>query len=180
MWHPKLTTHRESWDLQLSNGTRVWGSRIESSWWNIRYRTGIVIVVSMVLEVLIKNIEVSELRDHHKFLRRCYDKSRVVYQFGIFGRYLVGISPVLPIPYRRKTRSVFSVWKIWQKIGGSPLFPKKGGHRPPLCTLHPFWRKKRNSRGIFQKQSSRENLKMRSRQSLQYNNTDRNTGKNCW
>jgi len=27
--------------------------------------------------------------------------TRVVYQFGIFGRYSVGISPVLPIPYRR-------------------------------------------------------------------------------
>jgi hypothetical protein len=34
-------------------------------------------------------------------------------------------------------------------------------------------KKKRNSRGIFQKKSSREILKRCSRQSLQYNNTDR-------
>ena len=41
-----------------------------------------------------------------------------------------------------------------QKIGGSPLFPKKGGHWPPLCTLPSPFEEKRNSRGIFQKMSS--------------------------
>ena len=30
---------------------------------NIRYRTDVVILITMVSEVLIKNIEVSELRD---------------------------------------------------------------------------------------------------------------------
>jgi hypothetical protein len=51
---PKLIAHKESWGLQLSTGTRVWGSRTESSWWNIRYRTDVVILVSMVSDVLIK------------------------------------------------------------------------------------------------------------------------------
>ncbi len=37
--------------------------RYQSSWWNIRYCTDVVILVSMVSDVLIKNIEVSELRD---------------------------------------------------------------------------------------------------------------------
>jgi hypothetical protein len=62
---PKLIAHKESWGLQLSNSTRVWslGLRTESSWWNIRYRTDVVILVSVVLDVLIKIIEVSELRD---------------------------------------------------------------------------------------------------------------------
>jgi hypothetical protein len=62
-----------------------------------------------------------------------------------------------------------------QKIGGSPLFPKKGGHRPPLFTLRPTFEEKKEFPGIFQKKTSRKNLKMCSRQSLQYNNTDRNT-----
>ncbi len=54
MQPPKLIAHKKSWGLQLSNGTRVWGSQTESSWWNIRYCTDVVILVSMVLEVLVK------------------------------------------------------------------------------------------------------------------------------
>jgi len=56
-----------------------------------------------------------------------------LYQFGIFGRYSVGISPVLPIPYRRKTRSVhFGIKKgavapQWPPFWVQPPFGKKGG-----------------------------------------------------
>ena len=63
MQPPKLKAHKESWGLQLSNSTRIWGLRTESFRWNIRYRTGVVILVSMVSDVLINNIEVLELRD---------------------------------------------------------------------------------------------------------------------
>ncbi len=45
---PKLIAHNKSWGLQLSTGTRVWGSQTESSWWNIRYRTDLMIWISVV------------------------------------------------------------------------------------------------------------------------------------
>jgi len=55
--------------------------------------------------------------------------ARVVYQFGFFGRYSVSISPVLPIPYRRKTRSV----QIGIKKGAvAPFFLKRGAMAPFL------------------------------------------------
>ena len=104
---------------------------------------------------------------------------RVVYRVGIFRSVSVGISRYLPYRYRRKTRSVFSVSKNWReplkKLAGAPFFPRRGGLGPLFVHFALLLKKKRNSRGIFQKKSSRENLKMCSRQSLQYNNTDRNT-----
>jgi len=90
---------------------------------------------------------------------------------------LHGISRYLPYRYRRKTRSVFSVSKIWReplkKMAGAPFFIRRGGLGPLFVHFALLLKKKRNSRRIFQKKSSRENLKMCSRQSLQYNNTDR-------
>ncbi len=50
---------------------------------------------------------------------------RVVYQFGIFGRYLVGISWYLLNQYRRKTRYISVLF-----FGGKHFFPQKGGHGP--------------------------------------------------
>jgi hypothetical protein len=38
-----------------------------------------------------------------------------------------------------------------QKIGGSPLFPMKGGPRPPFCTLHPPFEKKGIPAEFFKK-----------------------------
>jgi len=103
--------------------------------------------------------------------------SRVVYRVGIFRSVSVGISRYLPYRYRRKTRSVFSVSKIWReplkKMAGAPFFIRRGGLGPLFVHFALLLKKKRNSRRIFQKKSSRENLKMCSRQSLQYNNTDR-------
>jgi hypothetical protein len=88
-----------------------------------------------------------------------------------------GISWYLPYRYRRKTRSVFSVSKLWweplKKLAGAPFFLRWGGLDLLFVHSPSFVKKKRNSRGIFQKKSSREILKRCSRQSLQYNNTDR-------
>jgi hypothetical protein len=83
--------------------------------------------------------------------------SRVVYQFGIFGRYSVGISPVLPIPYRRKTRSVhFGI----KKGAVPPFFLRRGAMAPFLRTPTPFWKKGGRKGGKFKKGG---------------NDTDRNT-----
>jgi hypothetical protein len=61
--------------------------------------------------------------------------ARVVYRFGIFGRYSVGISPVLPIPYRRKTRPAhFGI----KKGAVPPLFLKRGAMAPFLRSSNPF------------------------------------------
>ncbi len=65
--------------------------------------------------------------------------TRVVYRFGIFCRYSVGISQYLPNRYRRKTRSVHFGIII---MAGTPFF-SKGGSRPPfLGAQPPFWGKK--------------------------------------
>ena len=103
--------------------------------------------------------------------------SRVVYRVGIFRSVSVGISRYLPYRYRRKTRSVFSVSKNWReplkKLAGAPFFPRRGGLGPLFVHFALLLKKKRNSRGIIQKKSSRKILKRCSRQSFQYNNTDR-------
>ena len=104
-------------------------------------------------------------------------KSRVASRIGIFRSVSVGISRYLPYRYRRKTRSVFSVSKFWReplkKLAGAPFFPRRGGLGPLFVHFALLLKKKRNSRGIFQKKSSREILKRCSRQIIQYNNTDR-------
>jgi hypothetical protein len=103
--------------------------------------------------------------------------SRVAYRVGIFRSVSVGISRYLPYRYRRKTRSVFSVSKNWReplkKLAGAPFFPRRGGLGPLFVHFTLLLKKKRNSRGIIQKKSSRKILKRCSRQSFQYNNTDR-------
>ena len=105
------------------------------------------------------------------------EKCRVVYQIGIF-RSIGWYFSVLPIPIPENISvGIFGIKTLAgaaQKIGESPLFPNKGGSRPLFEHCPPF-EEKRNSRGIFQKKSSREILKRCSRQSLQYNNTAKNT-----
>jgi hypothetical protein len=60
---------------------------------------------------------------------------RVVYRFGIFGRYSVGISRYLPYRYRRKTRSVqFGI----KKGAVPPFFLKRGAMAPFLRRSTPF------------------------------------------
>ena len=73
---------------------------------------------------------------------------RVVYQVGIFSRYSVGISPVLPIPYRRKLGRYISV----SKRGQWPPFSSKGGNGPLFEELHPLLEKRGEERGgIYKK-----------------------------
>jgi hypothetical protein len=62
-------------------------------------------------------------------------KSRVVYQFGIFGWYLVGISWYLPNRYQRKTWSVHIGIII---LAGTPFFLKRGVMAPFLGAQPPF------------------------------------------
>jgi len=102
--------------------------------------------------------------------------TRVVYQFGIFGRYSVGISSVLPIPYRRKTRSVhFGI----KKGAMPPFFLKRGAMAPFLRSSSPLLEKRGEEKGEVYKKGG--------------NDTDRNTEntanlipakyqyqKNCW
>jgi hypothetical protein len=106
-----------------------------------------------------------------------YEISRVVYRVGIFRSVSVGISRYLPYRYQRKTRSVYSVSKLWRepvkKMAGAPFFLRRGGLGPLFVHFALLLKKKRNSCGIFQKKSSRKILKRCSRQILQYNNTDR-------
>jgi hypothetical protein len=45
------------------------------------------------------------------------------------------------------------------KIGGSPLFPKKGGPRPPLCTLCPPFEEKKEFPQNFSKKEFPRKLK---------------------
>ena len=105
------------------------------------------------------------------------DFCRVVYRVSIFRSVSVGISRYLQYRYRRKTRSVFSVSEIWREplkiLVGAPLFLRRGGLGPLFVHFALLLKKKRNSRGIIQKKGSRKILKRCSRQSLQYNNTDR-------
>ena len=59
---------------------------------------------------------------------------RVAYRVGIFPSVSVGISRYLPYQYRRKTRSVFLVSKLWReplkKLAGAPFFLRRGGLGP--------------------------------------------------
>ena len=79
--------------------------------------------------------------------------------------------------YQRISRSVFLESKLWReplkKMAGAPFFLRRGGLGPLFVHFALLLKIKRNSRGIFQKKSSREILKRCSRQILQYNNTDR-------
>jgi hypothetical protein len=67
------------------------------------------------------------------------DPTRVVYQFGIFGQYSVGISWNLPNRYRRKTRSVHFGIII---LVGTPFFLERGVMAPFLRGPAPILRKK--------------------------------------
>jgi len=70
-----------------------------------------------------------------------------VYQFGIFS----GITNTIP---KENSVSIFGIENLAgapQKIGGSPLSPKKGGHRPPLCTLCPHFEEKKKFPEFFKK-----------------------------
>jgi hypothetical protein len=100
----------------------------------------------------------------------CRVASRIRYFSVGIGRYFSVFT--IPIP-KENSVSIFGI-KLFsgapQKIGGSPLFPKKGGPQPPLRTLR---RKKGIPTEFFQKKSSRDILKRCFRQNLQYNNTDR-------
>ena len=83
-----------------------------------------------------------------------YVATRVVYQFGIFGRYSVGISPVLPIPYRRKTRSVhFGI----KKGAVAPFFLKRGAMAPFLRSSNPLLEKKGEERGEVYEKGGNDN-----------------------
>jgi len=61
----------------------------------------------------------------------------------------------LPIPKENSVR-IFGIKNLAgapQKTGGSPLFPKKGGPRPPLCKLRsPFEEKKEFLRNFSKKE----------------------------
>ena len=74
--------------------------------------------------------------------------SRVVYRFGIFGRYSVGISRYLPYRYRRKTWSVhFGI----KKGAVPPFFLKRGAMAPFLRSSTPFWKKGGRKGGKYTK-----------------------------
>jgi hypothetical protein len=74
----------------------------------------------------------------------------------------------IPIP---KENSVSIPFK---KLAGTPFFPRRGGLGPLFVHFTLLLKKKRNSRGIFQKKSSRDILKRCSRRQIfQYNNTNR-------
>jgi len=78
---------------------------------------------------------------------------RVVYRFGIFGRYSVGISRYLPYRYRRKTRSVhFGI----KKGAVPPFFLKRGAMAPFLRRSTPFWKKRGEERGEVYKKGGND------------------------
>jgi hypothetical protein len=124
--------------------------------------------------------------------------------------FSVGIRSVFLGIYHTDTQGKLGQYFWYQNFGGSPskhlreppfsleggasaFFLKRGGLSTRFVHFTLLFEEKRNYRGIFQKKNSRENLKMCSRQSLQHNNTDRNTEnpanlipakyryqKNCW
>ena len=74
--------------------------------------------------------------------------TRVVYRFGIFGRYSVGISRYLPYRYRRKIRWVhFGI----KKGEVPPFFLKRGAMAPFLRSSTPFWKKGGRKGGKYSK-----------------------------
>jgi hypothetical protein len=75
------------------------------------------------------------------------------------GRYFSVFT--IPIP-KENSVSIFGIKKLAgapQKIGGSPLFPKKGGPRPPLCTLRPPFEEKKEFPRNYSKKEFPQNLK---------------------
>ena len=87
-----------------------------------------------------------------------YVRIRVVYQFGIFGRYSVGISRYLPYRYRRKIRSVhFGI----KKGAVPPFFLKRGSMAPFLRSSSPFWKKGGRKGGKYTKRGERYRPKYR-------------------
>ena len=80
-------------------------------------------------------------------LYNLYKNCRVVYRVGIFRSVSVGISRYLPYRYRRKTRSVFSVSKLWReplkKLAGAPFFLRRGGLGPLFVGFALLLKKKR-------------------------------------
>jgi hypothetical protein len=75
------------------------------------------------------------------------------------GRYFLVFT--IPIP-KENSVSIFGIKKLAgapQKIGGSPLFPKKGGPRPPLCTLCPPFEEKKEFPQNYSKKEFPQNLK---------------------
>jgi len=72
----------------------------------------------------------------------------------VFRLVLVGISLVSyqPIPTENSVgRFRFTNLAGASKIGGSPLFQKKGGPRPPFCTLRPSFEEKKEFPRNFSK-----------------------------
>jgi len=74
--------------------------------------------------------------------------TRVVYRFGIFGRYSVGISRYLPYRYRR---IIWSVHFGIKKGAVPPFFPKRGAMAPFLRSSTPFWKKGGRKGGKYTK-----------------------------
>jgi hypothetical protein len=74
------------------------------------------------------------------------------------GRYF----SVLPIPIPENisvgTFGIKILAGAPQKIGGSPLFPKKGGLRPPFCTFRPPFEEKKEFPRNFSKKEFPRNL----------------------
>jgi hypothetical protein len=91
------------------------------------------------------------------------------------GRYF----SLLPIPIPENISvGIFGIKTLAgapQKIGGSPLFPKKGGPRPPFCTLRPPFEEKKEFPQNFSKNEFPRILKKVFPPKPTYNNTDRNT-----
>jgi len=78
------------------------------------------------------------------FYGSTHGRTNGTYCLGIFGRYSVGISPVLPIPYRRKTWSVhFGI----EKGPLPPFFLKRGAMAPFLRSSNPLLDKRGEERG---------------------------------
>ena len=97
---------------------------------------------------------------------------RVIIELHTESVFLVGIGRYFSVFTIPISVSIFGQYfgGAPQKIGGSPLFPKKGGPWPPFWTP-PFKEKKEFPRN-FSKKEYREILKRCSRQSLQYNKTN--------
>jgi len=79
--------------------------------------------------------------------------------FGPYRSVFLGI-------YHTDTEGKLGQYFRYQKIGGSPsknwrdpLFPKKGGPRPPLCTLRPPFEEKKEFLRNYSKKEFPQNLK---------------------
>jgi hypothetical protein len=79
--------------------------------------------------------------------------------FGWYRSVFLGITNTNTREYLGRYFGIKTLAGAPQKIGGNPLFPKKGGPWPPFCTLRPPFEEKRNSHGIFQKKEFPQILK---------------------